>query len=129
MSTYWSGFTDLEIYVRHLNQLCQRSCLPQLRMPYGAIILQLERELNELQHYNSLLRNPNNRYKRGLVNGVGNLASDLFGVLDDNFAKQYKQDIEQIFLNENHLQSLIKNQTLIIESEFSVIRRNEAIMN
>lgn len=129
MSTYWSGFTDLEIYVRHLNQLCQRSCLPQPIMPYGAIILQLEHELNELQHFNSLLVNPNKRYKRGLVNGVGNLASYLFGVLDDQFVEQYKQDIEKISLNENHLQNLIKNQTLIIESEFSVIRRNEAIMN
>lgn len=129
MSTYWSGFTDLETYVRHLNQVCQRTCLPQSGMPYGAIILQLQHELNDLQHYNSLLRNPNKRYKRGLVNGVGNLAGYLFGVLDDKFAEQYKRDIEEISLNENHLQSLIKNQTLIIESEYSIIRRNEAIMN
>ncbi|KAI5631956.1 baculovirus F protein domain-containing protein [Phthorimaea operculella] len=98
-------------------------------MPYEAIILQLEHELTEMQQYNHVLRNPNKRHKRGLVNGVGNLASYLFGVLDDKFAEQYKQDIEQISQNENHLQNLIKNQTLIIESEYNVIRRNEEIMN
>ncbi|KAF9404520.1 hypothetical protein HW555_014301, partial [Spodoptera exigua] len=97
-----------------------------------SIIVQLEQEISEIEHYDMLLKNTNEapmRLRRGLVNGVGYIANSLFGVLDERFAEKYKSDIEQISHNEKHLQNLIKNQTSIMESEFNILRRNENVMN
>ncbi|KAH9630005.1 hypothetical protein HF086_001475 [Spodoptera exigua] len=69
-----------------------------------SIIVQLEQEISEIEHYDMLLKNTNEapmRLRRGLVNGVGYIANSLFGVLDES----------------------------IMESEFNILRRNENVMN
>lgn len=125
LTGYWQAITDMEVYIRHLKGMTLKST-----MQYKGITDQLTHELTEIEHYNRLLQVPSiKRQKRGLVNGVGNVASYLFGVLDDNFAMQYAKDIEKITYNENHLKQLIKNQTSVIEAEYNIIQRNEQIMN
>ncbi|KAF9406726.1 hypothetical protein HW555_013000, partial [Spodoptera exigua] len=52
-----------------------------------SIIVQLEQEISEIEHYDMLLKNTNEapmRLRRGLVNGVGYIANSLFGVLDES---------------------------------------------
>ncbi|KAL0829413.1 hypothetical protein ABMA28_004186 [Loxostege sticticalis] len=122
MTTYWHGLSDIKRYVTHIQSLCH------VNTPYDSTVMQLQHTIDEIEHYNNLLRYQNKRLKRGLVNGIGYLANSLFGVLDERFADQYKNDIETIVHNENHLRNLIKNQTLIIESEYNIIKRNEEIM-
>ncbi|KAJ8708450.1 hypothetical protein PYW07_010575 [Mythimna separata] len=69
------------------------------------------------------------RVTRGLINGVGYLANSLFGVLDERFASQYKQDIETLHNDRDHLLNLIKKQTSIIEAQNNILKRNEEAMN
>lgn len=69
------------------------------------------------------------RRRRGLINGIGYLANDLFGVLDTRFADQYKKDIETIHRNEKLLYNLWKNQSSIIEAEFNLMKRMEITVN
>ncbi|XP_063899082.1 uncharacterized protein LOC135119161 [Helicoverpa armigera] len=123
MTSYWQGLSAIKQYVTHVKSLCY------VNTPHDSAVTQLQHEINEIEHYNNLLRYKNKRVRRGLLNGVGYLASSLFGVLDERFADQYRRDIEAITHNENHLQTLIKNQTLVIESEYNIIKRNEEIMN
>lgn len=79
-----------------------------------------------MNEYNTLLRSQQQqRKRRGYVNGVGNLARALFGVLDSDFAEKYTQDIQKIKTNEQYLLELIRNQTLIIEAENNIIKKNE----
>lgn len=126
MTTYWHNMRAIEKYVYSLNKTCANddSCQP--------VMTQFEHELNELRHYNDLLRNKHHvgqRTKRGLINGVGYLANALFGVLDDNFARQYEHDIETLKKREDHLLTLYKNHTSILEAENNILKRNEAVMN
>lgn len=128
MSSFWQGVDDINLYITHLKKVCRKMYSPQEKQ-YEGVILQLEHQLNEIIHYNQILKFQNRRHKRGLINGVGNAASYLFGVLDDKFAEQYKKDIEKTTINENHLQNLIRNQTLVVESEYNILRRHERIVD
>lgn len=58
---------------------------------------------------------------RAALDIVGNIASDLFGVLDQRFAREYTEDINTIKNNEEHLITLlIKNQTSITETTINM---------
>ncbi|VVD05396.1 unnamed protein product [Leptidea sinapis] len=88
----------------------------------------LRHDYEELNNYNELLNTQHfqfharRRRRRRIVNGVGYLANELFGVLDSRFAEQYTQDIEIIKSNEKHLAKLWKNQTPVFEIEFNVLK-------
>lgn len=122
LTTFWQSTTKVEKFVNHLGQIC--NTMPN--EPCHSTLQQLKFEMNQLNEYNTLLRSQHQqRRRRGYVNGVGNLARALFGVLDSDFAEKYAQDIEKIKTNEQYLLQLIRNQTLIIEAENSVIKKNE----
>ncbi|CAH2083807.1 unnamed protein product [Euphydryas editha] len=97
------------------------------------IITQLNHQYTELQYYNELLTSQHfaghARQRRGFVDGIGYLANTLFGVLDERFAEQYTRDIQQIRKDEAHLNTLWKNQTSIIESEYNLLKRTEDMFN
>lgn len=130
MSTYWRGINHLESYISHINNICNQFSYQTL---CRSIVIELEQEKQELDHNNYLLHAQQNfnktRVKRGYFNGVGNLARTLFGVLDENFAEQYSQDINKVKNNEEYLLQLIKNQTSILEVQNNILLRNEASMN
>lgn len=131
---YQEGNAALAKYIKYLDDLCSR--IPIQSYCYG-IVLQLRHEANELQHYNSILMSHNQnmngptgqRIKRGLINGVGSIANSLFGVLDQNFADKYEQDIKLIKKNQKHLAALWKNQTSVVEAEFNLLKRTENIID
>ncbi|KOB75364.1 Uncharacterized protein OBRU01_07656 [Operophtera brumata] len=124
MTTYWHGVSNISNYINHIKNLSKGE-----KAQYQNIVSQLEHEMEEVEHYNKLLLAQNiRRQRRGLINGIGYVANSLFGVLDDRFAEQYKQDVEKIANNENHLQDLIKNQTSVLESEYNILKRNEKAM-
>ncbi|KAJ2954551.1 hypothetical protein O0L34_g2836 [Tuta absoluta] len=126
ISTFWQGTTQITKYITALDDLCRR----MEHQPCEPVNAQLKHELQQLQDYNKLLISPHlSRKKRGYINGVGNLARTLFGVLDEEFANKYEQDIETIQVNENYLLDLIKNQTSIVEAENEIIKNNERFMN
>lgn len=127
MSSYWQSQLDIERYISHLSDLCQKETTYSA---FVTISIQLQHELAELKHYNIVLQTEHGkRIKRGLINGVGYIANSLFGVLDDRFAEKYNQDIKLLQNNQDHLLRLYKQHTSIIEGEYNLIRRNEQVMN
>lgn len=63
--------------------------------------------------------------KRAALDIIGNIASDLFGVLDSRFAREYANDMEKLSSNDEHLMQLLKNQTSVIETATNVIKNQE----
>lgn len=63
--------------------------------------------------------------KRALLDVVGNIGRDLFGILDSRFQKEYVEDHTKLLKNNEHLMHLIRNQTSIIDSTLNIVKNNE----
>lgn len=124
MYPYWDGTQAYILYSEHLESICKQ--LKQ-RTHCDVIMLQLDHMFHELQYYNEILlhKQVSARRRRGLINGIGSIARSLFGVLDDEFAEQYKRDIALINKNKNHIMQLWRNQTSIIEAEYNLLKRTK----
>ncbi|CAH0724100.1 unnamed protein product, partial [Brenthis ino] len=133
INPYWEGTKAANKYIQYLQTICATI---KDHSPCDGVMYQLNHQYSDLQQYNSKwlgqqfdVNTRQRRRRRGLINGIGNIANSLFGILDSNFANKYEQDIGLIRENEKHLIKLWKNQTSIIEAEFNLIKRAEFIMN
>ncbi|XP_030030867.1 uncharacterized protein LOC115447783 [Manduca sexta] len=129
MEPYWAGIKTYTKITEYLDKLCNKN---HEHSQCNMIVTQLRHDYQELEYYNELLlcqhfneRSKQVRSRRGLINGIGNMANELFGVLDSRFADQYTKDIEATRANEKHLLQLWKNQTSLIESEFNLMKTME----
>lgn len=59
--------------------------------------------------------------KLAVLDIVGNIGSDLIGVSDSRFAREYARGIKQVTKNEEHMLVLLKNQTSVIESHQNIL--------
>jgi len=94
----------------------------------GLIEPSFKQSLEEMEHKDQLLHHHKvnfGRTKRGALNIVGNIASGLFGVLDDRDAARYEEEIEKLKLNNNHFTTLLKNQTSIIDATINVFKKRQ----
>lgn len=92
-------------------------------------IMQLEERYEEINGKNEIIgKNRGGRQRRATLNFVGNILSDVFGVLDSKFAEEYERDLSKISRNEEHLLLLMKNHTTIAETTLNIIRRNEDVI-
>lgn len=127
LTSYWQATDRIKDYVIQIDKLCQR--ISHEYAPCKTIVGHLRHELSHLADYNSMLLTQHSRPKRGYFDGVGKLSRTLFGVLDADFAEKYEKDIQKLQMNDNYLLQLMKNQTLIVEAENNVIKRNTAFMD
>lgn len=129
MQPYWEGNTALNKYLKHLNNICSVIKDPS---NCNTIQWQLQYAVNDLEYYDNMLLGQHfdvhARHRRGLINGIGSIARSLFGVLDEDFAKQYEQDINTVRDNQKHLAILWQNQTSVVEAEYNLLKRTEDSM-
>lgn len=90
------------------------------------IVEQIENRIKNIDERNGLIFGKSHREKRAVLNIVGNLASDLFGVLDSKFADEYANDMKNLLKNDDHLLQLMRNQTSVIESSLSIAKKTDA---
>lgn len=141
MKPYWNGMSTYKEISNYLDKLCANI---EKQSQCNTIVQQARHDYQEIEYYNDLLLAqhfdiPDRRYRRdttqtvrrrrGLIDGVGYLANDLFGVLDSRFADQYAKDIATITKNEKHLSKLWKNQTSVIEAEFNLMKKMETTID
>lgn len=127
LTSYWQATDRINDYVNQIDKLCQR--ISHEYTPCETIVGHLRHELSHLTDYNSMLLTQHSRPKRGYFDGVGKLSRTLFGVLDADFAEKYEKDIQNLQSNDDYLLQLMKNQTLIVEAENNIIKRNTAFMD
>lgn len=119
LTNYWQTTEKVQRFVDHLSKQCGR-----LEVGYCSQVTDhLQHEIKMISENNMmLLTDHSSRKKRGYINGVGSLARTLFGVLDQNFADKYAEDIQKLQMNDDYQVELMRNQTLIIEAENSLIK-------
>ena len=122
LTSYWKASSKINIYIDQIDRLCQR--ISHEYKPCETVVDQLRHELHNLLEYNTMILSSHSRQKRGYFDGVGKLSRTLFGVLDADFAQKYERDIQNLQNNDNYLLQLIKNQTLILEAENNLVKRN-----
>lgn len=85
-----------------------------------------KQRLTDIVEKNDIIYPKNYRiYKRALLDVVGNIGRDLFGILDSRFQKEYVEDHTKLLKNDDHLMQLIQNQTTIIDSTLNIVKNNE----
>lgn len=89
------------------------------------LVNQFNLHLNEIEQLNTLLFSHLIRSKRSLIDGGGHLLNYVFGLLDQDDANHYNNEIEKSRLNEERLLNLIKNQTLIADSTTNVLKQTQ----
>lgn len=71
---------------------------------------------NEIKiKFNQINPGINKRFKRGLVNGLGNAIKFITGNLDDSDAERYNSAIEILSKNQNKMKTLVKEQITLLE--------------
>lgn len=58
---------------------------------------------------------------------MGSIGKSLFGILDQEFADNYEEQISEIKINEMSIANLLENQTSILENTINVIKKNSAV--
>lgn len=116
-------YDSIRLSIKRIKDVCEKhqvdehSCMNTVN--------QLNTHLSKIKEKNQLILGPQ-REKRAALDIIGNIASDLFGVLDSRFATEYAQDISKVKNNEEHLLMLLKNQTSITEATVNIIKKDDA---
>lgn len=86
----------------------------------------LDTQLKHIEEKNQIIfQNEKSRRKRALLNIVGNIGYDLFGIMDSRFEEQQGKDMTALKNNEQFLLHIAKNHTSIMEATTNVIRNDE----
>lgn len=64
------------------------------------------------------------RDKRAVFDFIGNMAGDIFGIMDSRSKKQHMKDIKNLMANDEHLMNLFKNQTSVVEKTLNILQLN-----
>lgn len=143
-STKWNIVTylDLHEYVTELEDI--RSIFGQLEImctkeqsqiligidACNAYINTLGAQINKLQNNNDIIiGNIQQRKKRATLDIIGNIVGDVFGVLDSRFAAKYSTDLKNLMENDEHLSSLLRNQTSVIDATLNILQQTESEIN
>lgn len=66
--------------------------------------------------------------ERAVLDFLGDMLGDIFGIMDSRSKKEYKKDIRDLLANDDHLLKLIKNQTSLVEKTLNILQLNESEM-
>lgn len=132
LTNYWQEESTINWFIHKLDDLCAH----HKQEPYA---LYCEVTLEHLHHQNTGIASKNklirsfqhpgkDRIKRGLFNGIGMAAKELFGSMDSRDAEHYEDLINSLKHNEDHLLGLIKNQTTIQDSTLNLITKDSDLL-
>lgn len=67
-------------------------------------------------------------HKRGLINGIGYIANELFGILDSRAAEKYEAEINELKTNNKYLIKLAQNHTFITDATLRLFSENTELI-
>lgn len=126
LSAYENQLTMLRPTVMNLKLFCKNARLDVKFKPHcTSVFKQLEHQVKEIEDANELIHHQNKyRLKRAALFGfVGKISNSLFGVLDEEFAEGYEDQISKLKNNEAYMKNLLQNQISIAESTTNIIKR------
>lgn len=119
---FYNEYFHIENGLNEINNICMSRLLGNGSC--GTISSYLRKRVEALRRTNALVFVSSKR-KRALMDIVGNVVSDLFGVLDSRFGEKYARDMSQLRSNDEHLMLLMKNHTSIVESTLNILKHND----
>lgn len=143
LKNYWTEQAAFPEYLKQLYDGCTKGTYfqtygdrkPEILSEFDRTICltihsQLEKMISEITSKNELLYHGNRkatpyRQKRGLINAIGSMQHTLFGVLDEEFAKEYERQILTLNTNSDHMLKLISKQTLIADATTNIIKKEK----
>lgn len=91
------------------------------------LVKQYKRGMDEVYNNDQLLNETNQPTrrlsKRGLINIVGNIASDLFGVLDNRDAAKYEAEITKLTLKQESMDEILHQQISLLNATLNIIKK------
>ncbi|XP_058987951.1 uncharacterized protein LOC131806981 [Musca domestica] len=120
LTPFASEIKSLSTGLQSLQQMCP--VIQQHKM-CDMFVSNLKHIKNELLQEKELFTN--RRFKRSPFNIVGNIARSLFGVLDADYAEEMSKTISKARIEHEHMTSLLKAQTSIVDSTINVIKQDE----
>lgn len=121
---FFAEIQKIGININKMNDTCSTKIQKASRC--AQIIRRLELDYEDILGKSDVFLTKPRKSKRAILNIVGNIASDLFGVLDSRFEQMYKEDISGIHTNEEHIQILLKKQSSVLETALNVVKKDEA---
>lgn len=128
LTNYRREFTTMKKSIDKLSGCCANLTTNITEKEYcDAINMQFRHKLSDIEDKDRLLgRNENKqRNARSPFGIIGSIANGLFGILDEECAKNYDQQIAKAKNNEEHLLQLIRNQTTITDSTVNIVKKSE----
>lgn len=92
-------------------------------------LMQINDLMLEIEEHHSKWFLPHKISKRGIINPIGNLQRALFGTLDNTDAEFYLKEFEILHHNDNLQNSIIKNQTSLIQSTINMMGKLDSKIN
>lgn len=85
----------------------------------------LQTKINiQIKQINPLYGANNNRYKRGLIDGLGSIIKSITGNLDQYDAEKYNKAIENLSDNQLKIKTIIKNQISMFDKSIENFQNN-----
>lgn len=84
----------------------------------------LDSKIQNLHNKFDMITPNGSRDKRAVLDFIGNMAGDIFGIMDARSRKQHMKDIRNLMANDEHLMNLLKNQTSVVEKTLNILRVN-----
>lgn len=123
LTNYWLELAGIEGAVQNIKSLYTNRS--QTLEHSTNILEQFKHKMDNINLTNRILFQGSTRKKRSPFDIIGSFANSAFGLLDQNFARQYEKDIKRFNTNEEYLLNLFKSQTSIAESTINIIKRDE----
>lgn len=113
--------SEIRTCIEMISKICNN--MSKLDPHCSTALKQLSSDFVHFEENEEIIFTNSRRERRGLVNGIGLAAHYLFGTLSSEDADYYNSQIDLARKNENHLMSLIKNQTsIIIDTTVGVLK-------
>lgn len=130
LTNYWQEFETYKKLVSQMEKSCSSSEVRESKsIMCEGLLHQFQYQIQQIQLNNEILLHANEdstrRQRRSPFDFIGTITNELFGILDQRFAKSYEQTIEAVKENEQHLLQLMKNQTTIVDSTVNIFKKEQ----
>lgn len=121
-------FKRIKENLQDTNNLCNEIYNKTTKQPCRNMNLIIEKSINQstelTRQINTIYKKPTDK-RRGLVDGIGNIAKTLFGIMDAEDEKHITEQINLIKSKEQTIQHVVKTQIKVLNTTLTYISKLE----